>query len=80
MNYKTFPIILGLEYTIISTILSALNLTDIKAYIILFTIASVVAEIIYYPLPKRTNYTASAITAFWIILTIYFILQIFGVI
>ncbi|ACP54602.1 hypothetical protein [Saccharolobus islandicus] len=79
MNYKTFPIILGLEYTLISTVLSVLNLTDIKAYIILFAIASVITEIIYYPLSKRTNYVISAITVFWVILSIYFILQIFGV-
>jgi|GEM_PF-1476784 hypothetical protein len=80
INYRTYPIVLGLAYTMISVVFSILNIIDFRIYIILFAIVSVIIELIYYPLPKDMNYIASSITAFWIILSVYFVLQIFGII
>ncbi|WP_338602493.1 hypothetical protein V6M85_02325 [Sulfolobus tengchongensis] len=80
MNYKNYPISLGITYSVLSSIFAALNVTDLRIYVLTFAILSVMIEIIYYPFPRKFGYIASAISGFWVIWSIYYVLQIFGVV
>ncbi|BCU69051.1 hypothetical protein [Stygiolobus caldivivus] len=80
MNYKYYPVALAIVYTIISTILSASGLTEIRIYLILFTIGSILVELLFYPFPKPANYIIIGLNGFLVVLSLYYFFQFIGII
>jgi hypothetical protein len=80
MNYKNYPISLALSFTLIATILSIAGAKDFRIYILMFTVASILNEIAFYPFPRPSNYIISGITLIWIIASLYYILGIIGIV
>jgi len=80
MNYRYYPLVLAIVYTIVSAALSISGFTEISIYIILFTISSVLVELIFYPFPKPANYIIIALNGFLVLFSFYYFLQFIGII
>ncbi|NON63043.1 hypothetical protein [Acidianus sp. RZ1] len=80
MNYKKFPLTLGVAYTLVTVLLTLFGTTEFRIYVIVFAISTIILETAFYPYPKNVGRLVSLITVSWIILSSFYILQIFGVI
>jgi hypothetical protein len=80
MGINSLPLALAAGYTVTAFALASMGINDIRAYVVIFTLVSLLMEVAFHPIPKPASFFIISVNLVWISWDIYYLMQALGLI